>query len=472
MNPAPPPLVVDLDGTLTPVDTLHELGVAAFLAHPFQTLRAFRELRRGRAEFKARLAKLAPAFPRALPLNGEVVKRLQESGSPVSLLCTASTQSVADKAAALAGGFTEARGSDEQTNLKGTEKARFLVGRYGESGYTYIGNSRDDLPVWSAAGRAVVVSRDEHLIAEARRCCREVEVLRPARVNGLGAVITSLRPHQWVKNLLVFLPLLASHSFAATGLWLGSVAACASLCLLASSAYLLNDVLDVDADRGHPTKAKRPVAAGRLGVFRALLWAGALAAAGLGLCLAAAPDAAPLAGLYLAVTLLYSRWLKRVPFLDAAVLAVLYTLRVWAGSAVTGIWPTGWLTGFSLSLFVSLALCKRYVEYGRLPEGETVYSRRGYAAGHLPAIRGIGVVAMLGAAGILAAYLTSENVARLYRHPWLLLVAVGIVAGWGLRMWARAGKGTLDDDPVAFALKDPLSWGALGALGVTFLGAM
>jgi 4-hydroxybenzoate polyprenyltransferase len=285
-----------------------------------------------------------------------------------------------------------------------------------------------------------------------------------------SALLAAIRPHQWVKNLLVFLPLLASHSFGAGDLWRHSALAFAAFCLLASAGYLLNDLLDIEADRAHPSKRLRPIAAGRLGVLSA---AAAMALAGFGgiaLAWVFSPALGAVASGYGFLTMAYSRWLKRVPFLDVAVLALLYTLRLWAGSAVTGIWPSPWLSGFSLSLFVSLALCKRYIEYnGR---EDAAYSRRGYLTSHLPAIRRAGLAALFLAVGILAAYLSSRNITVLYARPLVLAGAVAILAAWGIRIWKLAAKGKVDDDPVQFALTDWVSWAALVGLGVVFAVAM
>ncbi|MDX2186798.1 MAG: UbiA family prenyltransferase [Opitutaceae bacterium] len=468
----PLPVIVDLDGTLTPVDTLHELAIASINKAPAPAILTLVRLPFNKPLQKRHLAALAPDYPASLPWSSSVAVWLESNRSEQVILCTASAQEVALRVASLHGGFSEALGSDGATNLKGPSKADRLVSRFGRRGFSYVGNSWADVPVWSAAARAVVVSNDQELIAKAREVCPYVEVLAPEPRNRWVDFVRALRPHQWVKNLLVFLPFLASHSFERGDLLLSTVVAFAVFCLLASASYLVNDLLDLHADRLHPVKRLRPIAAGALDALAAAGMSAMLASAALAFAAVQSPALLMVALAYLFLATAYSRWLKRIAFLDVGLLAGLYTSRLWAGSAATEIWPSPWLSGFSLALFVSLALCKRFVEYRRLGSAGETNPSRGYTTVQLSAIRRIGIFAHFSAVGVLAAYLSSQNVVELYGRPLMLVPAPLVVAFWGFRVWRLAAQGRVDEDPVIFALRDRVSWLCLGALASIFIAAL
>ncbi len=358
------PLVLDLDGTLVAGDTLIECALRTLAARPFALLRALPFALSGRAAFKRRMAEAARLDPASLAYNPEVAHlalQARAEGRCVHL-ATAADALVAGAVAAHLGGFDSVLSSDGETNLKGTAKADVLAARFGEGGFDYAGDSAADTPVWARARRAYVVSPSATLLGAARTVCADVRILgvRRSGLARLRLLSRALRLHQWAKNLLVFVPVLAAHR-ADVALAQACLAFLAfGLC--ASSVYLLNDLLDLPHDRLHATKRRRPFASGALNPAAApKLMAGLL---GLTLvCTALLPSAfLGMLGLYYATTLAYSLVLKRHAVWDVVTLAGLYTLRIFAGAAATAIPISPWLLAFSLFLFFCLAVVKRLTE--------------------------------------------------------------------------------------------------------------
>jgi 4-hydroxybenzoate polyprenyltransferase len=279
----------------------------------------------------------------------------------------------------------------------------------------------------------------------------------------LPQLLRVLRLHQWSKNLLLFLPLLAAHR-AGDRAGLARVAlAFLSFGLVASSVYVLNDVLDVESDRRHPRKRKRPFASGALGLGAGFALVPGLLAAGAGVALLLPPMFGAVLAAYWLTTLAYSLRLKRMPVLDVLVLAGLYTARIYAGAFAGGVPVSEWLASFSLFFFLSLAMLKRASELAGAAEA---VPGRGYAAGDRIPIAAMGIASGYVSVLVLALYVTSQDVRRLYSHPaWLWMLCV-LVLYWISRMWLLAWRGEVDDDPVVFAIRDGTSWGVavLGAL--------
>ncbi len=429
------PIVVDLDGTLTPADSLHELLAALCVKRPLLVLLSLLRAR-SKAQVKAAWLGLQPDFQPLLPWNDEVVKLLRaEEGRPI-ILCTATPQSLAERVVQPLGIFSEVIGSSAEQNLRGSAKAAHLVQRFGRRGFVYIGNDSSDLAVWAEAAEGIVVSHDAQLAQRAREICPNVQVLAPAVRSGGWGWVKLLRPHQWSKNLLVFAPLIAAHRMAEQPLLIASTAAFGVFCALSSGVYLLNDGADREADRLHPTKRFRPVAAGAISP----LWAWGVGAAALVVALGLAAGLGGkfflVSATYVAVAVAYSFWLKRVAYLDVAVLAALYTSRLMAGASVTGITPSGWLAGFSLCIFLSLALCKRYTEIAQhLADAAADGSRRSYNRSYGPGVWAAGIFSMSAACLILAGYINSPAVVLLYEYPARLWAAVACMAFWGGRVW-------------------------------------
>lgn len=458
-----PVLAVDLDGTLLRSDMLHETFWAAFARDWTVPFRALWALTGGRAALKARLAELALPDPAGLPYEESVLALIaarRAEGGRVALV-TAADARVAGAVAAHLGVFDAVHASDGETNLKGPRKAEFLTQTYGARGFDYVGDARADLPVWKAARLAFSAGAHASVRAAldgARAAAGQDPAthLVPAR-SALPALARALRPHQWMKNALVFLPMIAAHAITGANI-LAGLAAFVAFSAVASSVYLLNDLLDLDADRAHPRKRKRPFASGALPLNLGLVAIPALMLAGLLMALMLDPlFGLVLVGYYL-LTLAYSLVLKRKVVIDICVLATLYVLRIVAGAAAMEIYLSVWLMGFSTFLFLSLAAVKRVAELvDMVGRGLSATPGRGYIAGDLAMIGQVATSSAFAAVVVLMLYLNSPEVLLNYSSPMLLWGACLVFLYWMVRMILKAHRGEMPDDPVVFAVRDRIS---------------
>jgi len=459
MNVDAAPLVIDLDGTLVRTDLLHESVLKMVRQAPYLVLALPYWLLSGKASFKRRVAeRVSPDF-NSLPYDLELVAWIREqrdSGRRV-VLCTASDSTYAEGVASHLGLFDEVIGSDATTNLSAGRKAAMLVDRYGDHGFDYAGNSSADLEVWSDSRRAILVSTSESL-AQAARERFDVEREFSRKVPQISTWLRAMRPHQWLKNLLVFVPLLGAHQLNDLALlWQATIAFLAfSLC--ASSVYIVNDLLDVEADRHHPRKRFRPFASGALSAVQGIVLAAVLLAAAAALATTVTPGFVFWLGTYFALTLAYMFDLKRRPLADCIALGGLYTLRIVAGWSAVGLGASFWLLAFSLFLFLSLAFVKRYSELAAIVRaGAAEAQGRGYLASDLQVVQTMGVAAGFNAVLLMALYINGDTVLRLYHQPQILWLAIPIVLYWISRMWMKAHRGEMDDDPLLYAIRDRYS---------------
>lgn len=455
------PLCVDLDGTLIRTDLLWESLLALLKQSPLSVFRLPFWLLKGKASFKHEIARRVTLDASTLPYDQALVEFLsneRRSGREL-VLATASHESFARAVAAHLGLFDErVFGSDASTNLKGARKVALLVERYGARRFAYAGNSTADLPVWAEANEAIVVNAAAGLVSRAQTLTPVSRVFSE-RVTWLKQVAKALRVHQWAKNVLVFIPVVASHQITNRALMLQATLAFLSFSFSASAVYIVNDCLDLASDRRHPRKKYRPFASGSLSIPFGLLLAAGCLVGGLVLALALpSPFLFVLAG-YLVLTTGYSFYLKQFVLLDVIVLAQLYTVRVYGGGAATGVAPSHWLLTFSLFLFLSLALVKRFTEL-RLTgeaEGKELHGR-GYWVTDLEHISSIGTASGLLAVLVLALYISSKEVLLLYTHADVLWLVCPVMLYWISRVWMLAYRNRMDDDPVVFAVKDSKSY--------------
>lgn len=453
----PIPLCVDCDGTLLRTDILHEMVFRLLRVAPWRLLWLPFWLARGKAGLKDRLQALAPLDVATLPVNDDVValaRSARSAGRPV-VLATASPKETAEALARHLGAFDEVVASDGQRNLSGPAKRAVLVERYGERGFDYIGNSSADLPVWSAARRGIVVSPGRALAARAASVCEVERVVELPRASLLD-VLKGLRLHQWLKNLLVFVPVVAAHRLADNAVLLQAALAFLAFGCCASAVYVLNDLVDLESDRRHVRKRRRPFAAGLLPLWHGVVAVPLLLLASAGICTWLLPWAfgAVLAA-YFTCTLIYSLWLKRQVIVDVLILASLYTLRVIAGGAATGIVPSFWLLAFSMFIFLSLAMVKRYSEMlVTLQQHGQSAAGRGYTVQDLPVLMSIGCGSGLVAVLVFALYINSPETHRAYAQPLVLWLVPPLLLYWVCRIWMKAHRAEVDDDPVVFAARD------------------
>ena len=467
------PLCVDLDGTLIRSDLTNETALALVRRNPLYLFHFILWLAHGRAYLKRQIATRVQVDISRLPYDQRVLDWLRGKADSRSLvLCTASDQILADAVAAHVGIFDEAVGSDGTRNVGGRGKRDALCERYGERGFDYAGNAATDLHVWRQARHAIVVNAAPGVLRRARQDC-EIERVFAREGGGWRTWIGALRPHQWLKNALVFVPLLAAHLVLVPDAVLRAVVAFVAFSLCASGAYVLNDLLDLDADRRHPRKRLRPFAAGTLALGRGLIATPLL-------ILAAFACAATLSGQfmwvllgYAAITLAYSLFLKRIAILDVVTLATLYTLRIIAGAVAIPVEASFWLLAFSMFLFLSLAMVKRYIEVHRVDANdEGKVAGRGYRGADLGLIQSLGTSSGYLSVLVLAFYINSTASTALYRHHEFLWVLAPLLLYWISRVWLIAQRGDMHDDPVVFALTDRVSLLVLTAFALVILVAI
>jgi 4-hydroxybenzoate polyprenyltransferase len=464
----PTPLVVDLDGTLLDSDLLFESAVAFARDHPLRLFQPLRWLLGGKAALKHGLAYATEVDVTVLPYNQAVlafVSAERARGRPV-ILATASHRRLAEQVAAHLQLFDLVVATEHHHNLSACAKRDVLVGMLGDRGFDYVGNSRDDLPVWGAARQAFVVNAPASVVRKARAQGTVAGVIATPRAD-LREWTRALRLHQWLKNLLLFVALLASHRYGEWPLVRDVAVAFLSFGLCASGVYILNDLIDLRDDRHHATKRCRPFASGRLSIPSGLLAAAWLQSAAFGVAVWQLPLAFTgiLAG-YTVLTLAYSLWLKRHAVIDVITLASLYTVRVIAGAAVLGLPPSFWLLAFSMFVFLSLAFVKRYAELhelGRAARAIPQARGRGYSADDLAMVSSLGASSGYLSVLVLALYINDSQTLTLYRHPEFIWLACPLLLTWMSRVWMLAHRGRMHEDPVIFAVRDRVSLG-IGAL--------
>lgn len=459
-QPRPPSLYVDLDGTLISADVLHESLARLPRIAPWALLAVPVWLARGKAVLKRELADRVDIDVTTLPYRAEVLEMIRsarDEGCRV-VLATASDQKFALGVARHLGLFDAVLASDGQHNLSGATKLEAIKVDADGAPFGYIGDQPVDLPIWREADRAVVLSRTGKLAERAARHTPATTHLKIPTV-GLGRYLYGLRIHQWLKNLLIFLPLLpVLHDLDASILGSACIAFLA-FGLMASSIYVLNDLLDLEADRRHKRKKFRPFASGEIPIAQGLWMSIALASASLLLSALLLPWLfMGVLLFYTALTLAYSLFLKRRGLVDAFALAGLYTVRVGAGAAACGLPLSSWILFFSIFLFLSLALAKRYVELlGTQEEIDRMSRERGYHAVDMPFVLCSGIAAGQMSALLLSLYLHDQDMMSRYSRPELLWALVPVFLFWILRIWLKAVRDALHDDPVVFAARDWVS---------------
>jgi 4-hydroxybenzoate polyprenyltransferase/phosphoserine phosphatase len=451
-------LAVDLDGTLLRSDLLYESFWAALAANFTTPVTALRGLGQGRAQLKRTLAALSTLDVALLPYDEQVIARIAawRAGGGKTILVTASDSILAQRVADHLGIFDEVHGSDGVRNLKGQAKAAFLEERYGRGGYGYIGDHVVDLPVWDAAGHVIAVAPSSSLRGRIAKLHPDAEII--ARAPTTRAYVKALRPHQWLKNLLVFLPMLGAHDFTITAI-AQSLIAFFAFSLLASSVYVVNDLLDLAADRIHPRKRRRPFASGAVPIAHGMVMAAALVTGGMGLSLILGPGFVAMMLAYFLLTSAYSLVLKRRAIIDICVLATLYAMRIIAGGVATGIPLSVWLLAFALFFFLSLAAVKRQAELvDAVASGRLTAHGRGYQANDLDIVSQMATAAGYVSVMVLALYVNSREVMALYKHPEALWGTCIVLLYWISRMIMITHRGHMHDDPIVYATKDRNSY--------------
>ncbi len=458
------PLVLDADGTLLRTDMLLEGFWKGLGTDPIATLKAV-TLVGDRAAFKAEIAKIAPLRVDLLPMNEDILAladAAKDEGREVAIASASDVAYVQPLADHL--GIKRVFASAGGVNLKGTAKANALVEAYGEAGFDYAGNDKSDRKIWDHADHAIVVGA----------AGGGAKGLSPVtQVSGVWsplAVLKSMRPHQWVKNVLLFLPMIAAHAFYMETI-LAICLGIASFSAAASCIYIVNDLLDIEADRLHVKKKRRPFAAGTVPIPIGMLTCLVLGGFALGLGFAISAHFFAVVAFYMVLSLAYSLRLKRLRWIDIAALASLYLLRVVAGAAASKVDASIFMLIFIFPIFVTLGCVKRMTELA-LAKDHKRLPGRGYARRDLGDLLNMSVVGMVGALVVFFLYTYSDQALALYPDQWLLWVALLPIGAWLYRMIRLGYLGRMDYDPIVFALTDRRGLGyLLITLGLMFYAA-
>lgn len=459
------PLCVDLDGTLVKLDTLHQALFLLLRRDPACIFRFIGWLLKGKAHFKDQVMQRVELDVAVLPYNGPLLEwlRKEHRNGRRLILATASNYRTARAVAEHLGIFDDVLASSEKTNLRHNNKLEAIQEKFPVFGYA--GNDNSDFPIWDAAAEVILANpcplsrksyavKADHIFVDHPGC--------------FYCIAKAMRPQQWLKNILIFTPMLLAHRFADISAVTQTVIAFFSFSLAASSIYLLNDLFDLSADQHHPRKRKRPFASGDLPIATGALMTPVLITASLLLCLLLPLNFVYVLIAYYLITTVYSWRLKQVPIADVLTLALLFSCRIFAGAVATGTAASGWFIEFAIFLFLSLAIVKRVSELREIKEADAeaqAMRERGYRVDDLPLLLGFGSAAGYISVLVFTMYLGSEKVAELYTYPRLLWIFCPLLLYWITRIWHLAWRGEIDDDPLAFAARDIQTY-VLGAIGL------
>ena len=466
MNQAPVPLCVQLDRTLTPIDTGHEALLSLCRQSPAAVLRFPVWLAHGVRCLRQQVAARVRFDAETLPLRPELLAWLSSERAKGRrlVLVTNLPRDAAGSLAARMQIFDELLLVDVADPVTGDAARRALVARFGEQGFDYLGDDPAAGAVWKSARAGL-------LLEAGRLRSRDgsepgVDMGASAQARSPRVWLKAIRLHQWVKNVLVFLPALLAHRIGDPPVFLASLLAFVAFGLCASSVYVVNDLLDLSSDRRHPRKRLRPFASGVLSARSGLLASSALLATSV--LLAATVNrwfCLSLAAYYF-FTWLYTLQLKRAAIVDVMALAGLYTLRIIAGAAATTIEPSFWLLAFSIFIFLSLGIVKRFAELdGARQAGRDGGYGRGYSSDDLSLLMSLGIAAGYSAVVVMALYINSADSQALYKHNKPLWLICPLMLYWISRIWLLTSRGQMEDDPVVFAVRDRISLAVLGLIG-------
>ncbi len=476
VHPELPPgvaLCVDLDGTLVKSDTLLDSVLAIARQRPAALVQVPGWIAQGKAAFKRHVTAAVELDVEHLPYNRPLLEYLRrEHGLGRAIyLATAADRTLAERVAAHLGLFAGVLASDGATNLAGSNKLAAFRAQFGGN-FCYIGNARPDAELLAACVSPMVANPDAALRGRMARAGTVAVASFIDKQSTLRSWLKAVRLHQWAKNTLIFVPLVLAHRWE-LGAIAGGVIAFISFGICASSTYIVNDLLDLEADRRHPRKRRRPFAAGDLSAVTGVMAVVVLMAAAVALAaflqpliFVVAPSYAVLYPyaflgwlvLYTVTTLVYSFFFKRKLLLDVFVLSGLYTVRILAGSAATNVPVSTWLAAFSVFFFLSLAFVKRFSELEGLRErGGVVTNGRGYFVHDLEQVRALGTGASYAAVLIMTLYIRDPETRLLYGHPYILWLVIPTLLLWLSQVWMLASRGEMHDDPVVWAITDKRS---------------
>jgi 4-hydroxybenzoate polyprenyltransferase len=453
------PICVDLDGTLIFTDMFVETALSAIRKNIFILFLIPFWLLKGRAFAKKKLAESSSVDPSHLPYNDELIAFLQkerETGRKL-VLVTASDKQAAVSIADHLNIFDDVIASDGNNNLKGKVKSTELLRAFGNKEFIYAGNDVSDLHVWKNAQSAITVNTP-HALTRAVRAIVPVTHEFSNRKNTFRELFRALRTYQWVKNILVFVPIIVSEKPISFEAFISTSLIFISFCLSASGLYIVNDLMDLETDRRHPAKRRRPFASGVLPLGYGII-SPIIILAALNIARTVSLDCFIMVSLYIIISTLYSVFLKTKPLVDVFCLAGLYTLRIIGGGFASGALASIWLLNFSGFFFLALAFLKRYSEYLNKSVGtDSKHSRRGYNSTDKEMLQMMGIGSSLISAVVLSLYINSSQANSNYMHPDYLWGIVPLILFWHFRLWLAAGRNYMHHDPIIYSLKDWVSY--------------
>jgi len=451
------PLCVDLDGTLIKADMMFDSIALLIKKNPLYMFIIPFWLMKGKLYLKEQLLKNVKQDINNVPINQEVVDYIineKKNGRNI-ILVTASMQFYADEFKEKFYFLDEAIGTKEGVNLVGTAKAEYLKNRFGDKGFDYIGDSRKDLFVWKYAANALIVGNNNEIIAKAKQITNVIKIWEGDKESKISIIYRQLRIYQWVKNVLIFLPALLAHNLE-LATYFNLILSFFSFSFVASSIYIFNDLMDLNSDRNHEIKKNRPIASGKFKISNAFIYSFFLMIFGIILSIFVNINFAIVLLIYIISTFAYSTFLKRIYIIDIITLAVLYTLRLIAGSATSGDAISEWFAAYSLFFFFSMGALKRFTELKNSKKEKL--SGRGYISDDLNIIQTIGISSSLISVLVMVLYINSSTISQLYSNPKFLYLIIPILLHWILRVWILADRSQMNEDPIVFGIKDKSSY--------------
>ncbi len=454
------PLIVDVDGTLIHTDLLYEAVLSLIRKNPLQFIRCLLLLFKSKALFKEQIFQHTDLDFERLPYNQELLEFLKKEkykGRNL-MLATASPISAAQEISKVHPLFDEVFGTLNNINLKGANKRNILVSRFGRGNFDYIGNSNSDTVIFSVSRYSYLVNPGTSLTKKVQRVSFIKKIWQSKKAT-LKDYCKELRLYQWVKNILIFVPLLTSHSFYSINSIMLTSGAFIAFGLLASSGYLINDIFDINSDRNHPKKFQRPVASGKISIPNAIFLSVFLFASG-ALIAVNISDTFFYTGIsYYLISVSYSLFFKKLALYDVFLLACLYSIRVFAGSVAIQVSLSFWLFAFSAFIFLSLAFLKRYTEMITIGDQQTLKKQnRGYSYEDTSSLQIMGIISSFLAIIVFALYINSPDVMKLYANPSRLWFICFLLLFWISHIWLKTSRGKMTNDPIVFALKDTTSY--------------
>lgn len=467
-------IFVDLDGTLIHSDLFVE-GIFEYLkSNPlliFQVI--WWLLLKGRSYTKFAIAEQIDIDVASLPFRKNLIETLniKKAQGHEIILATASPKKWADKISEYLGLFDGVLASTPDTNLKGRNKLSAIQNYSDGHAFTYAGNALADRPIWTAADACIFVNAPSADIKTAKDKGKSHTSFTD-QSHSFFQFIKGMRPHQYAKNMLIFVPLITAHQYFNIEMLAATFIAFLCFCLCASGVYFLNDLLDMQADRCHPTKKERPLASGKLSIGWGIMGSILLPMISLAIAFYSLSITFGLTLLaYYLTANLYSFYLKRISTADVMALAGLYTMRIIGGATASGVILSSWLIAFSIFTFISLGYLKRYIELRPKQQNSETIKGRGYSSDDTETMFSLGTSNILAAVVILSLYINSEEVKSLYQTPEALWGLCFLMLYWGNRIWVGARRGKIHDDPIVFAISDKVSWLVAFLMGVIILVA-